>query len=693
MMKNNKLDLLNNDYKKIFIIGSIIGAITFVVIYGFRILDVTYVDWLLMGGDLTQHYLGWEFFRKSNWNFPVGLINGLNYPDKVSIMYTDSIPLFALIFKILSSILPEKFQYFGMFGIISFMLQGGIAGIIIRKITNNKIFALVAIPIFTFSTTIIQRMFEHTALGGQWLILLSILVCVFRNEITTFKMNVIVWCSILLITINIHMYFIPMVGIIMFMYLINFGIKNRDWKKPMAIFMLGMMVVLLDMYLLGAFYGYSNSSFSGSGLGYYNANINSLINPMDTSTYLSGSSIFMKNLPLATDGQYEGYAFLGMGGLLLIVINVIGYIQQKVKDNKTKNIFNITKAEFNLIIITIITFFVISFGLNITLNQYTLINIPMPSIIIQLYSVFRASGRFMWVVMYLILFISIVLLHKLYDRRVASILMSICIVFQIGDYSRMIVWKHKVFSEDKIYNSQLESNVWGAIAQGKENLILLNTSRDMKIEEYYKYAIYASNNELTVNDFYFARKDDESIKANKDIFYKEILNGNASMKNIYIFPNIPSIQDVKEKLNFYCIDGVIVGIKDNIDFKEDENNTKLNLKEVVPIEFENNKYITKGKDTKNGRIIEPGGISYGPYYTLEDGTYALTITGENIKSLDYDICFNNAQDFVNIINIEKYDDCVEIIFKSNTKIENVEFRAKNSTDAVSTKKDIILSKI
>lgn len=51
--------------------SAIIGAILFIAIYGARILDPTYEDWLFQGGDLTQHYLGWTFFRMSDWHFPV----------------------------------------------------------------------------------------------------------------------------------------------------------------------------------------------------------------------------------------------------------------------------------------------------------------------------------------------------------------------------------------------------------------------------------------------------------------------------------------------------------------------------------------------------------------------------------------------------------------------------------------------
>ncbi|MGN1206112.1 MAG: DUF6311 domain-containing protein, partial [Eubacterium sp.] len=84
-----------------FLIGAVIGTILFMAIYGVRVLNFTYDGWLLTGKDLQQHYLGWKFFRKAPWSFPLGMHDFFTNPDSISVLYTDSIPLFALFFKLL----------------------------------------------------------------------------------------------------------------------------------------------------------------------------------------------------------------------------------------------------------------------------------------------------------------------------------------------------------------------------------------------------------------------------------------------------------------------------------------------------------------------------------------------------------------------------------------------------------------
>lgn len=95
-----------------------IGTVAFLLIYGVHVLNVCYDDWLYAGRDLTQHYFGWIFYRKTDWTFPLGITQGLSDFD-TCLTFTDSIPLFAIFFKLFRNILPETFQYFGLWGLFS----------------------------------------------------------------------------------------------------------------------------------------------------------------------------------------------------------------------------------------------------------------------------------------------------------------------------------------------------------------------------------------------------------------------------------------------------------------------------------------------------------------------------------------------------------------------------------------------
>ena len=153
--------LKNNKTLQIFIIGLLLGALFFVVIYGFDVLNVCNDAWLLTGRDLQQHYIGWKFFR------------------------------IAACLSLLSPILPQTFQYFGLFGLMCFMLNGGIGSVLVAKFNKSRIFCAFGSVFFILSTPVLQRLFgllsedsRHTSLAAHFLILAAIGIWLYKDHFT-----------------------------------------------------------------------------------------------------------------------------------------------------------------------------------------------------------------------------------------------------------------------------------------------------------------------------------------------------------------------------------------------------------------------------------------------------------------------------------------------------------------------------
>ena len=80
--------------------GAILGGSFFLLLFDFSLLNPLNIEWLMGDqGDITQSFLGWHFFRNSEWTFPLGKILQYNFPQGTSIGFTDSIPFLALLFK------------------------------------------------------------------------------------------------------------------------------------------------------------------------------------------------------------------------------------------------------------------------------------------------------------------------------------------------------------------------------------------------------------------------------------------------------------------------------------------------------------------------------------------------------------------------------------------------------------------
>ncbi|OOM73838.1 DUF6311 domain-containing protein [Clostridium sp. BL-8] len=673
--------------KIIFMLGCLLGAITFVSIYGIKVLNVTYDSWLMEGGDLSQHYIGWKFFRASQWDFPFGLISGLIYPYKVSVLYMDTIPVLSIIFKILSPILPSKFQYFGIWGIFSYMIQGGLGAIIVRKFTKSNLICVGSSMFFLLSPIVIFRMFGHAALGGHWIILLSMYIFINKDEIKSLKKNLIIWPIFSGLIVSIHMYFLPMVMIILICYLIVDYIEYKNILRVLSIFSTFILSALFILFLLGAFVG--SSDFQSPGLGLYSANINALFNSQGCSKYLVG-------LPTATTGQYEGLAYLGLGVILALVVAIYIHIGNLLKIKKEEVLLYIKGniKEF-ILFAAMIVFFILSLSPQVSLNQNILFTIPYPKVIIKLLNIFKSTGRFMWPIWYFVVIFSIRMIVSESTKRQAILFLGICVIVQMSDLSGMIGNSYSRFANEKEFVSKLESPIWNELSQRKYKHIvfLRNIVEDDNL--LWDLNDYAVNNNMTLNDGYISRKDTNSVESIKSKYVQDLREGKSENDVIYILgSNDNVIYALKNyPLNYYKVDGMIIGVSEKIPSMEQQ---RLDLNEALKSEVNilptNNEFLNNGKDNQDGRTINSQGLSYGPYIDIKAGNYTISILGSNLKNVKYDASYNKGEGKVEIEEIERNNE--KIVFKFNSKNDLMDFECKvfngDKDDAVLNK--ILISK-
>ena len=112
MRRKNSLSSDVTDRIRVFALSALFGALLFVMIYGPYVLNPFYDGWIFMTGerDLPQHYLGFCLYRSSPWQFPIGLVTTASFPHDMSVIYTDAIPLFAFLGKLLSGAISMTYE-------------------------------------------------------------------------------------------------------------------------------------------------------------------------------------------------------------------------------------------------------------------------------------------------------------------------------------------------------------------------------------------------------------------------------------------------------------------------------------------------------------------------------------------------------------------------------------------------------
>jgi hypothetical protein len=524
----------------VFICGGTLGALFFIRIFGTAILDFTYTDWLMAGGDLSQHYLGWKLFRNSSWYFPVGLMDNIVYPFKISIIYTDSIPLFAIIFKLLSPILPENLQYFGLFGIICYTLQGWIGALIVKRVGGNTGQSIIGSLFFTLSTVMMCWIYVHTALSAHFIILLCILAYLKNN--LNLKKQILIWNSLLALSVLIHMYFVPMVMIFMVFCLLREYIITKNIINQCIVFGVSVLVLTGTMFCMGAFYFVND--VRNWGLGYYSANLNTFINPQ-------GMSRFIKDMPLATRGQYEGNAYLGLGIILFVAAVIFQLYQRKKSDLPI-----VEKVKVFPIIYIVLSFLLFSLSPTITFFQYKLFTYPVIKPIEHLWSIFRASGRMTWPIVYIIMTVCIWWSVTQFSVKKSVLLLCFFLLIQWADLKPSFVNKGNSFKTKIAWQSELPSPVWEKLTNEYKHIFFLGDCKKL-----YSFLDLAADHGMTVNDAYTARKNLKLINENKQKETIYLMNSESKDDTIYIFQDVEDAVPFKEKNLFvYIVDDVIIGI-------------------------------------------------------------------------------------------------------------------------------------
>jgi heme exporter protein D len=559
--------LINSNILKshffVFICGGLLGTLFFIYIFGAAILDFTYTDWIMRGfWDTSVHYLGWKLFRNSAWYFPIGLMDNVVYPFKISMLYSDSIPLFAIIFKLFSFVLPANFQYFGLFGIVCYILQGGIGALIVRKIGGNTVQSIIGSLFFTLSTILMLRFGFHPALCGHFIILLCILAYLENNNYSL-KKQIFIWGGLLALSASIHLYFIPMIIIFLFFYLIREYTITKNIKNQIIVFGASLFILIATMFCLGAFSFVEVKDASAEGLGVYSANLNSFINPQPFTLNISdmplvteGISRFIKNMLVATGGQYEGYAYLGLGIILLFTVVIFQLFQRNRSVLKT-----IKKQSALLIIGILLSFLIFSLSPTVTFNQYKLFTYPVIKPVERLWATFRCTGRMTWPIVYIIMIFCIWRAIKQFSVKKSILVLSVFLLIQWADLKPWYVSKGNNYKTKVTWQSELPSPVWNGLANKYKHFFFMGDYATFWNYKFLSFLNLAGDHKITVNDAFLARKNSEMINDNKQKEAKYLLEHGPKNDMVYVFQDINQASLYKDTgIYFYNIDDVIIGI-------------------------------------------------------------------------------------------------------------------------------------
>jgi len=516
----------NLDYLIPILLG--LASVTYIGGYSFYYLNSANIDWFVSGvsnSDLETHWLGWSFYRNAPFfQFPLLLNPNYGLGLNISLVHTDSIPLMSFLFKPFTSVLPQNFQYFGIWILLSTFLQSIFAYKTMKIFSKDVFICSVTTLFFLFAPIFYMRIFAQPAIGSQWLLIAALYLYLSPN--TNYKR----WFILSFFALMINGYLFAMVfGIYIAFVIKELMEKNINFTKLSLLIFGKFFFSLLLMWIVGYFS--VGTGIQEGGFGFYKMNLNSFFDPM--ALYELHSRI-MPDLPspsVEDFGDYEGFAFLGIGVLFCILMALLSLVKSKIKFKTT--------SVAPLILISLV-FIVFAISNKISFGNSILFEYKVPNLLDDITSTFRSSARFIWPVYYLIYvavfavlikkfnliklrpFLTLVFLLQVYDTSLATDLIRLRMTNFDQHWGRVEKW-----------SSPIVSIKWAAIARKYDKIFYVVPEN--KPDKYFPIAKFASENKMVTNFGYFSRR---SLKKEEQIINnlrQSVLKLNFNPTAIYIF--------------------------------------------------------------------------------------------------------------------------------------------------------------
>ena len=343
-----------------------------------------------------------------------------------------------------------------------------------------------------------------------------------------------------------HIYFIALCGLIVCGGVLSNILKQKSLKMGLSMMVVYIVSAGFTVFMLG---GFSTKTSAGptNELGLYSFNLNGLFNPL-------GWSCLLKDFKLYNPEQYEGFSYLGVGLIIILIVVMITWIS----DERITEKLNICRIDMLSVGIVVLVSLFISLGPIATFFERELYTLLLPDFIWKSWSVFRSTGRFVWVIIYAIDLLTIIFIYKLMNHKIAIRWLIFALCIQILDIHLVIQNKNEYFSQKIKYEDFTnDSPFWKKLGKDKEikNIILVPNARFFDQKEGNVIINWALTNNKTLNSFYFSH--DTSFGLVKENLQKSIER--KSPEDLFVFPGIDSLGDILPGMNYYLYDNLVLG--------------------------------------------------------------------------------------------------------------------------------------
>ncbi|MGE0042359.1 MAG: DUF6311 domain-containing protein [Vicinamibacterales bacterium] len=501
-------------------VGGIAGAGAFLASLGTPVLDFRNIRWLMPEGDARIHYLGWHMFRHEPWHLPPGLTTTFGYPVGTSIGNTDSVPILALLFKALGPLLPAgDLQYFGLWLFLSFTLLGVFGALLMRTATRSLALQALGAACFVLSPLIVHRL-GHIGLTAHWLLVAGLwLHFAWPGQLTS-RAAWTGWACLAVVSGLTH----PYLGVMVMTLAGAFG-AGAVLARPRAAVRHAAALVAVTVLFTSALWtaGYftvgGSDNLDAGGFGAYSMN---LFSPFVATP---GSTTYpVETFPGMPYVSFEGFAYLGAGALLLLVVAVAlqAWRPRRLARSAGRHAPLLLACAFLTLM---------ALGNRIQAGPWVLAEYDAAWL--GPLRVLRANGRMFWPVAYLMLFFGLATVAGRARQRVAVGLLLVAALLQAADVRDAYAAARALGRQ--AWETPLRSPIWDAAVPAYGHVSLYPTNLcTVNAIDYAPFALLAGRAHATVNGAMAARYDTEGLRNFCQSYQERLVAGGVRDDELYV---------------------------------------------------------------------------------------------------------------------------------------------------------------
>ena len=435
-----------------------IGLVTFLVVYGPGHLAGTSAYWDMPTSDERMYLIGYRYFLHEPWHWPLFTSYAVDAPYAKSLVFLDCIPLWALVNKLIAAVIPpwrafSAQAYLGLWHGLVYALQPCLGVACLRALGHRSWRTAIVTALFFLAIPCWIFRYGHAALSAHWIELWALYLYLRTpagarqsRQLGVAKLAQLAVAS--LVT--------PYHAVMSFGLFVASLWRTRQWREGAAWLALGVASIALPLAFAGYFA--PETATRQWGFSVESANVLSWFVPVRSG--IAGDGRWIANV-LATNWQWEGYAYLGLGYLGLLAI--VAWHARSLR--------GVVRRHAGLLAIAV-AFGLLSLSSHVYFGSHRVLAYRFPHVLHVIPDQFRSPGRFIWVPTYVLI---VYVLHWAYTRfsvgrRFAVVVIALAV--QLVDARAEWSLQHAWVTGPNPWPSHLDHGPWRMLIAAHDRVVI-----------------------------------------------------------------------------------------------------------------------------------------------------------------------------------------------------------------------------